>query len=80
MEFKVDPHPQQIEGLAHFSIQIMTQDGCTVGSAKKVKVWKTKNQNKNVTLDKLDKFEFEEGWHFVRVLPWTENDDPIPLA
>ncbi len=80
VEFKVDPHPQQIEGLAHFSIQIMTQDGCTVGSAKKVKVWKTRSKNKNVTLDKLDKFEFEEGWHFVRVLPWTENDDPIPLA
>ncbi len=80
VEFKVDPHPCQIDGLDHFTVQIMTQDGCTVGGTKKVKGWKTKSSNKSVTLDKLDKFEFDEGWHFVRILPWTENDDPIPLA
>ncbi|MEH2379310.1 MAG: ATP-binding protein [Nostoc sp.] len=80
VEFKVDPHPQQIEGLDHFTVQIMTQDGCTVGGTKKVKALSTKKANKSATLDKLDKFEFDEGWHFVRILPWTANGDPIPLA
>jgi DNA phosphorothioation-dependent restriction protein DptH len=80
VEFKVDPHPQQIQGLDHFTIQIINQDGCTIGGTKKVKTWKPKNPKKSITLDKLDKFEFEEGWHFVRILPWTVNSDPIPLA
>jgi hypothetical protein len=80
VEFRVEPHPQQIQGLEHFTVQILNQDGGTVGVVKKIKGWQTKNPVKNVTLDKLDKFDFEEGWHFIRVLPWTDNGEPIPLA
>jgi DNA phosphorothioation-dependent restriction protein DptH len=79
VEFRVEPHPGQIQGLGYFTVQILTEDGETVGTVKKVKTWKTKTSTKKITLDKLDKFDFEEGWHFVRVLPWTENQDPIPL-
>jgi DNA phosphorothioation-dependent restriction protein DptH len=79
VEFQVEPHPKQIQGLAYFTVQILNEDGGTVGTVKKVKIWNTKQAKKTVTLDKLDKFEFEEGWHFVRVLPWTENHNPIPL-
>ena len=32
-----------------------------------------------VSLSKLDKVAFEEGWHYVRVLPWTADGDPIPV-
>jgi DNA phosphorothioation-dependent restriction protein DptH len=79
VEFQVEPHPKQVDGLSYFTVQIVSQEGGSVGTAKKVKQWQTKSPVKSVTLDKLDKFEFEEGWHFVRVLPWTENGDPIPL-
>ena len=79
VEFQVEPHPKQVDGLSYFTVQIISQEGGSVGTAKKVKQWQTKSPVKSVTLDKLDKFEFEEGWHFVRVLPWTENGDPIPL-
>lgn len=79
VEFQVEPHPKQVDGLSYFTVQILSQEGGSVGTAKKVKHWQTKSPVKSVTLDKLDKFEFEEGWHFVRVLPWTENGDPIPL-
>jgi hypothetical protein len=78
VEFTTEPHPQQVQGLSYFTVQIVSQDGETVGTAKKVKGWKRGNI-KSVTIDKLNNYEFEEGWHFVRVLPWTEEGDAIPL-
>lgn len=77
--FEVNPHPGQVQGLHHFTVQILTKDGGPVGKAKKVKVWRAKRHSCTVSLDKLNKIDFEEGWYLVRILPWTENDDPIPL-
>ncbi len=36
----------------------------------------------NGRIDKLleeNKIDFEEGWHYIRVLPWTAEGDPIPM-
>lgn len=83
--FDVEPHPSQITGLDHFSVQVLRKDPITnasvsIGLTKKVNVWKTKKNSCTVALDKLNKIDFEEGWHFVRVLPWTSEEDPIPLV
>ena len=77
--FEVTPHPGQVSGLDHFTVQIVSQNDGPVGKSKKVKVWKPKRTTATVSLLKLNKIEFEEGWHFVRVLPWTAEGDPIPL-
>lgn len=77
--FSVDPHPLQVNGLHHFSVQILSRDGGPVGVSKKVRAWRAARSSGSVTIDKLDRIELEEGWHFIRVLAWTENDDPIPL-
>lgn len=79
LEFTAEPHPQQIQSLSYFTVQIISQDGEGVGPAKKVKAWKRGNI-KSVNIDRLNTYEFEEGWHFVRVLPWTENADPVPMV
>jgi DNA phosphorothioation-dependent restriction protein DptH len=86
--FRVDPHPTQVSGLDHFTVQIMAREGShqdtasPVGTAKKVKSWKATRSTCSVALDKLNKIEFdpEGGWHFIRVLAWTADGDPIPLA
>jgi len=80
VSFTVNPHPTQIRGLHHFSVQIISKDGGPVGITKNVKAWTGKRNSSTVTLDKLNKVEFEEGWHFVRILPWTEEGDSLPLA
>src|SRR5205807_6996444 len=77
--FKVDPHPTRVPSLDHFTVQILTKDGEPVGGAKRVKTWSSKKAEQVVSLDKLNKLDFEDGWHFVRVLPWTNDDDPVPL-
>jgi hypothetical protein len=76
---EVSPHPSQVQGLEHFTVQIMSRDSGPVGVARKVKVWKATRPICTVSFSKLNKIEFEEGWHFVRVLPWTAEGDPIPV-
>ncbi|MGV6825532.1 MAG: methylation-associated defense system ATP-binding protein MAD8 [bacterium] len=77
--FEVDPHPGKVSGLDHFTVQIISQNDGPVGKSKKVKAWTPKRTTATVSLLKLNKIEFEEGWHFIRVLPWTADGDPIPL-
>ena len=77
--FSVDPHPMRVPSLDHFTVQILTKDGEPIGGAKRVKTWTSKKPEKVVNLDKLNKLDFEDGWHFVRVLPWTKGEEPVPL-
>jgi DNA phosphorothioation-dependent restriction protein DptH len=77
--FEVNPHPGKVSGLDHFTVQIVSQNDGPVGKSKKVKAWTPSRLQCTVNLDKLNKIEFEEGWHFIRVLPWTADGDPIPL-
>jgi hypothetical protein len=77
VSIEVSPHPGQVQGLEHFTVQIMSKDAGPVGIARKVKVWRTNRTSIGVAFSKLNKIDFEEGWHFVRVLPWTADGDPI---
>lgn len=77
--FRVNPHPSKVSGLDHFTVQIISQNQGPVGKSKKIKAWVPNRLHCTVSLTKLNKIEFEEGWHFIRVLPWTADDDPIPL-
>jgi DNA phosphorothioation-dependent restriction protein DptH len=77
--FQAEPHPARVPSLDHFTAQIFTQDGEPVGGAKRIKAWTAKKNTQTIQLDKLNKLELEDGWHFVRILPWTKDDDPVPL-
>ncbi len=77
--FKVNPHPGKVNGLDHFTVQIISQNDGPVGKSKKVKAWTPSRLQCTTNLAKLNKIEFEEGWHFIRILPWTVDGDPIPL-
>lgn len=77
--FEVNPHPGKVSGLDHFTVQIISQNDGPVGKSKKVKAWTPNRLQCTTNLAKLNKIEFEEGWHFIRVMPWTADGDPIPL-
>ena len=76
---EVTPHPGQVRGLDHFTVQIISREAGPVGASRKVNVWKTARNHATVALVKLNRIDFEEGWHHVRVLPWTADGDPIPV-
>ena len=76
---EVSPHPGRVRGLDHFTVQIVSQETGPVGVSRKVKVWKAAKTHATVSLLKLNRVDFEEGWHHVRVLPWTTEGDPLPM-
>ncbi|MBA4496311.1 ATP-binding protein [Paenactinomyces guangxiensis] len=78
--FEVNPTPTKVRGLDHFTIQILSHDGSLVGKSKKVNVGSKKGNKFTVQLTKLHQVDFEEGWHYIRVLPWTAEGDPIPMV
>jgi len=80
-QFTVDPHPSRISSLDYLTVQILTRSGEPVGGARKVSVrnWGPKKHDHTVHLDKLNKIDFEDGWHVVRILPWTEKGEPVPV-
>lgn len=80
ISFEVSPLPVKVRGLSHFTVQILSKDGSAVGKAKKVNAWTGNRAKCTTNIAKLDKFDFDEGWHYVRVTPWTSDDDPIPLS
>jgi hypothetical protein len=77
--FEVNQHPSKVSGLDHLTVQIISQNDGPVGKSKKVKAWTPNRLQCTTNLAKLNKIEFKEGWHFIRVLPWTADGDPIPL-
>jgi len=80
ISFEVNPLPAKVRGLEYFTVQIVSKDGGAVGKAKKVKAWAGNRTKCTTNIAKLDKFDFDEGWHYVRITPWTSDDDPMPLA
>lgn len=77
--FEVNPHPEKVRGLDHFTVQIISQNDGPVGKQKRVKAWKPKRMQGTSNFANMNKVDFDEGWHFVRVLPWTSDGDPIPM-
>ncbi|BBZ99844.1 hypothetical protein BDHH15_07440 [Bradyrhizobium diazoefficiens] len=77
--FHVEPHPTKVQGLAKFVAQVISKEHGPIGLARSKPVWKTASDKATVSLP-LNKIEWEEGWHFVRVLAQTESGDIIPLV
>lgn len=77
--FQTSPHPHLVQGLHHFSVQIIHQKNGQTGLNKNVGVWQGNTARKSISFTKLNQIEFEEGWHNIRILGWTEDGDPIPL-
>ena len=78
--FRVAPHPGRVQGLAKFVLQVVSQEHGPIGLVRNKAVWKTSSLQGTVSFNKLSKANWEEGWHFVRVLPQTEDGDPISLV
>lgn len=79
VSFRVDPAPARVQGLSYFRASVHAQDGTPVGLTRRVKVWRTDRHDTRVTFNQLAKVEWDEGWYFVRILAFTEDDEAISL-
>lgn len=78
--FRVEPHPTKVQGLAKFVAQIISKEHGPIGLARSKAVWKSATDKATMSFSALTKIEWEEGWHFVRVLAQTESGDLIPVV
>lgn len=80
VSFRVAPHPSKVHGLDRFVAQVISKEHGPVGLVRGKAVWKTPRLDTTVTFTRLNKIEWEEGWHFVRVLAQTDDGELIPLV
>jgi len=78
--FNVAPFPHKVEGLAKFTVQVISKEHGPIGLVCNKSAWKTNRFAAKVNFRRLGKVEWEEGWHFLRVLAYTKNGDLIPLV
>ncbi|MCC2523579.1 methylation-associated defense system ATP-binding protein MAD8 [Vibrio coralliilyticus] len=75
--FEIDPKPQEVAGLTKFKAQVFTQQGDFVGLIKVARA--TKRAVATINFTKLTGLDWQEGWHYVRVQAFDDNDELLPL-
>ena len=80
VSFRVDPLPGRIPGLAKFSVQVISREHGPVGLTRSKAAWSTSRPDTTVSFTNLNKVDWEEGWHFIRVLPQSDSGDLLPLV
>jgi DNA phosphorothioation-dependent restriction protein DptH len=78
--FRVDPQPSRVEGLAKFVAQVISRETGPVGLVCSKKIGSSNRLTATLGVTKLNKVDWEEGWHFIRLLAQTEEGDLIPLV
>jgi hypothetical protein len=78
--FRTEPHPSKVQGLAKFAAQVISKEHGPIGLVRSKAVWKTAIDKATISFSALGKIDWEEGWHFVRMLAQTESGDLIPLV
>ena len=80
VNFRCTPAPEEAPGLDQFRLQIIQRETGPVGPVKKKKAWEGGRTDTSLTFSSLSKIDWEEGWHFVRVIPYTADGDPLPMV
>jgi hypothetical protein len=80
VRFEVEPAPSAVPGLAKFVAQVVSQEQGPVGLVATKKAWSSKTRSARLRFGRLARIDWEEGWHFVRILAQTEEGDLIPLV
>jgi len=80
LKFHCDPAPENVPAVHHFRLQVISREGGPTAFTKKRNAWPGPRRDTSVTFSGVSKVEWEDGWHFVRVLPCTEDGDPIPIV
>ncbi|MBX3660990.1 MAG: ATP-binding protein [Burkholderiales bacterium] len=80
VSFRVDPHPSRVQGLRRFVAQVISRENGPIGLVRRKAAWTRATDSAKVSFSSLGKVEWEEGWHFVRLLAETDSGDLVPLV
>jgi hypothetical protein len=80
VKFRCEPAPSNVAVVDHFRLQIFSRESGPTAFTKKKKTWSGTRRDASIGFSGLSKVEWEDGWHFVRALPYTADGDPIPIV
>lgn len=80
LKFRCSPSPSAIPDLDHFKIQIVSRENGPTGVVKKKKSWDGPRFEATQSFTKIRTIDWEEGWHFVRVLPYNADGEILPIV
>ena len=80
VRFAVRPDPRKVEGLERFRVEIVSENGGPIGRAAYAGKGKTAKPEYKKALNRLNKIDWEEGWHYIRVVPLDAEDKPLHVA
>ncbi|MFE7273160.1 ATP-binding protein [Streptomyces sp. NPDC057623] len=78
--FAVHPDPRKVEGLEKFRVEIVSESGGPIGRAAHVGKGKTAKPEYKKALERLNRIDWEEGWHYIRVVPLDAQGEPLGVA
>ncbi|MET7824663.1 hypothetical protein ABZT23_08285 [Streptomyces sp. NPDC005386] len=78
--FTVQPSPLKVEGLERFRVEIVSENGDPVGRTAHVSKGTRAKPEYKAPLRRLNKIDWEEGWHFVRVTPLNASEEALDIA
>jgi len=78
--FRIDPDARRVPGLAKFSVQIHSEDAGGTGVGASVKAGRTGKTEFTATISRITRSSWDEGWHFVRVVPRDADGQPILIS
>lgn len=79
--FTVEPSPLKVEGLERFRVEIVSENGGPIGRIAHVaKGTRAKPDYKTPPLRRLNKIDWEEGWHYLRITPLDASGDALDIA
>ncbi|WP_369151482.1 hypothetical protein [Streptomyces sp. R17] len=78
--FSVQPDARKVDGLERFRVEIVSENGGPIGRIAYRGKGKTATAEFKVSLDRLNKIDWEEGWHYVRVTPLDASDVALDVA
>ena len=80
LKFRCSPAPSTIPDLDHFKIQIVSRENGPTGVVKKKKSWDGPRVEASQSFTKIRMIDWEEGWHFIRVLPYNAEGEILPIV
>ena len=80
MKFRSDPAPDSLPAVHHFRLQVVARESGPTAFTKRKNSWTGSRLDASVSFTNLAKVDWEDGWHFVRVVPCTVDGDPIPIV
>ncbi|MFH8595329.1 methylation-associated defense system ATP-binding protein MAD8 [Streptomyces rimosus] len=78
--FTIEPSPLKVEGLERFRVEIVSESGGPIGRIAHVTKGTRAKPEYKAPLHRLNKIDWEEGWHYIRVIPLDASGEALDVA